>query len=302
MSEERKTEEPELPALVKKAPELIPLWDWWVKEGKSTLVTLGVVALLVAGYYGGRSWYQSRYAAANQALSGAYTVEDLEAAASSYGSTKIGPAIKLRLAKSYYDAERYDDALAVYDELSGKKFADGAFDDIVVVGRAYCLEGQGKFAEARKVFSDYAADEGNKDAYLLLTAQLGAARTRALAGEKDAALKDLEALKAAKKDDTFAEARIDRLSDLIKRYDPNRKAPSLFDAANAAEKAIKAEAKPEAPKAEAKPAAKPEAPKPAAAKPEAPKTEAKPAAKPEAPKPAAAKPDAPKTEAKPAAK
>jgi len=285
MNEENTTVEPELPAFVKKAPELIPLWDWWVKEGKSTMVTLGVVALLVAGYYGGRNWYQARYAAANQALAGAYTSEDLEAAAASYGSTKVGPAIKLRLAKSYYDAERYEDALAVYDELANKGFADGAFDDLVAIGRAYCLEGLGKFAEARDAFAAYAADEANKDSYLLLTAQLGAARVKALAGEKDAAIKDLEALKAAKKDDSFAESRIDRATDLIKRYDPNRKAPSLFDAADAAEKAIKTEA--------AKPAAKVEASKPEAAKVEAPKPEAaKPAAKAEAPKAEASKPAA----------
>ena len=150
MNEEQKTVEPELPAFVKKAPELIPLWDWWVKEGKSTLVTLGVVALLVAGYYGGRNWYQARYAAANQALAGAYTAEDLEAAVSSYGSTKIGPAIKLRLAKSYYDAERYEDALAVYDELVGKNFADGALGSIGVgrvVQRLVGLEDFSQFGQ-----------------------------------------------------------------------------------------------------------------------------------------------------------
>lgn len=274
MSEENKTVEPELPAFVKKAPELIPVWDWWVKEGKSTLTTLGVVALLVAGYYGGRAWYNSRYASANQALSGAYTAEDLEAAASSYGSTQVGPAIKLRLAKSYYDADRYEDALAIYDGLAKSKFADGAFDDLVMIGRAYCLEGLGKLAEARDAFAAYAADENKKDSYLLLTAQLGAARTKALAGEKDAALKDLDALKESKKGDAFAESRIDRLTDMLKRYDPNRKAPSLFDAANAAEKALKQEAvkpaetkpAPAAKPAEAKPAAKPAETKPAPAK------------------------------------
>jgi len=287
MSEEKKTVEPELPAFVKKAPELIPLWDWWVKEGKSTLTTLCVVALLVAGYYGGRNWYNSRYAAANQALSGAYTAEDLEAAVSSYGSTKIGPAIKLRLAKSYYDADRYEDALAIYNDLSGKKFAEGALDDIVVIGRAYCLEGLGKLTEARDAFAAYAADENKKDSYLLLTAQLGAARTKALAGEKDAAIKDLDALKESKKGDAFAENRIERLTDMLKRYDPSRKAPSLFDAANAAEQAIKKE------KAEKPADAKPAEAKPAPAKPAA---DAKPApakqadAKPVPAKPADAKP------------
>ena len=89
-------------------------------------------------------------------------------------------------------------------------------------------------------------------------------------------LKDLEDLKNAKKGDTFAEARIDRMTDMLKRYDPNRKAPSLFDAADAAEKAIKNEAaKAEPPKVEVpKPAAKVDAPKPAA-KVDAPKPAAK---------------------------
>ena len=299
MSEENKTVEPELPDFVKKVPELIPLWDWWVKEGKSTLVTLCVAALLVAGYYGWRNWQKHRYVGANQALAGAYSVEDLEAADSSYGSTSVGPAIKLRLAKSYYDAERYAEALEVYDGLAGKKLADGALDDLVVIGRAYCLEGLGKFAEARDAFSAYASDEGRKNSYLLLTAQLGAARTKALTGEKDAALKDLDALKASKKGDAVAETRIDRMIDVLKRYDPKRAVPSLFDAANAAEKAISKEMKPAAKPAEAKPApaAKPAEAKPAA-KP-APAPAAKPAETNPAAKPAEAKP-APAPAAKPA--
>ena len=30
----------EEPGWVKKAPELLPVWDWWVKEGRSTLTLL----------------------------------------------------------------------------------------------------------------------------------------------------------------------------------------------------------------------------------------------------------------------
>ena len=44
MSEEIKTQtqtpDENLPAFVKAAPELLPVWDWWVKEGKSTLMML----------------------------------------------------------------------------------------------------------------------------------------------------------------------------------------------------------------------------------------------------------------------
>ena len=46
MSKEKKNEPQteEVPGWVKKAPELLPVWDWWVKEGRST-VTLLLAAL-----------------------------------------------------------------------------------------------------------------------------------------------------------------------------------------------------------------------------------------------------------------
>ncbi len=266
MSEENKTPEEHLPALVKAAPELLPVWDWWVKEGKSTVTMLLVAAVVVAGFYGGRNWLRGRDAAANQALMNAFTAEDLETAVSDYGSTKVGDALRLRLAKSYYDAGRYDDALAVYDKLAGK--ADAAFADIAAVGRAYALEGQEKYKEAGEAFAAFA--EANAKSYLLLTAQLGAARCKALAGDKDGAAKDFDALKAAAKDE-LAKARIERMADAVKRHDPARAAHSLFDAANAAAEAVKAEAKP----AEAKPAEAKKDAKPAEAKPAEKPAEAK---------------------------
>ena len=148
MSEEKKTSNENLPAFVKAAPKLLPVWDWWVKEGKSTVAMLLVAALVVAGFYAGRNWLRGRDAGANQALVNAYAVDELETAVADYGSTKVGPALRLRLAKAYYDAARYEDALAVYDALVAKAGDNAAFADIAVVGRAYALEGQEKFKEA----------------------------------------------------------------------------------------------------------------------------------------------------------
>ena len=79
----------------------------------------------------------------------------------------------------------------------------------------------------------------------------------ALAGDKEGAVKALEAIKATLKDDKIAEARIDRLTDAIKRYEPGRSPRSLFDAANAAEASISAEKKPATTAPVAKPAEKP---------------------------------------------
>ena len=281
MSEEKKTSNENLPAFVKAAPELLPVWDWWVKEGKSTVAMLLVAALVVAGFYAGRHWLRGRDAGANQALVNAYAVDELETAVADYGSTKVGPALRLRLAKAYYDAARYEDALAVYDALVAKAGDNAAFADIAVVGRAYALEGQEKFKEAGAAFAAFA--QANTNSYLLLAAQLGAARCKALQGDKDGAAKDFDALKAAAKDDQ-AKDLIARMADAVKRHGPARAAArSLFDAANAAATAIDAE------KAEQKDEAKKDDVKKGEPKPETKKGEQKPEAKKDAAPPPAAK-------------
>lgn len=286
MSEENKKETPpeQLPAFVKKAPELLPLWDWWVKEGKSTVTMLIIAGAVVAAFYGVRGYLRSRDAAANAALVNAYSADDLEAAVSSYGSSKVGPALRLRLAKAYFDAERYQDALDTYEGLVAKAAKIPAIADIAEVGRAYALEGLAKYKEAGEAYAAFANDAAKTNSYLALTAKLGSARCTALAGDKDGAVKALDALKATLKDDKIAEARIERLTDAIKRYEPGRSPRSLFDAADAAEKSLATEAKPAAPAAKpAAPAAQPAAPaaQPAtpAAQPAAPVPAAKPAAK-----------------------
>lgn len=294
MSENEKNVEPELPAFVKKAPELIPLWDWWVKEGRSTAIMVAVAGLAVAAFYGTRNWMKGRDAAASAALvkmaspnsmpGGAGLVDEQEEAVATYGSTKAGPKMKIVLAKSYFDAERYEDALKVYDELVKDAGKNQDMADIAAVGRAQALEGiasqdesedgrKAKYKAASEAFADYVAT--HEKSYLLLDAKLGAARCKALSGDKDGATADFAALTENAKDEA-EKSHIKRVEDAVKRYKPRARA-SLLDVANSAaaqlEKEKKADAKPAAPaapKADAKPAA------PAAAKP-APKADAKPA-------------------------
>ena len=318
MSEKNTNTEPEVPALVKKAPELLPLWDWWVKEGRSTAMMLAVAGLAVAAFYGVRGWLRGRDAAANAALvkmsspeaNGAGLIETQEEAVNAYGSTKVGPKMRIILAKSYFDEERYEDALKVYDALVKDARTNPEVADIAQVGRAYALEGlasseenkenqPAKYKAACEAFSAYANDAANTNSYLLLDARLGAARCKALAGDKEGAAKDFEALSENATEESV-KARIKRMADSVKRFKPRARA-SLFDAANSAAQGIAAPAKPEAkpeakaPAAPAKPEAKPEVKAPAAP--------AKPEAKPEAKAPAApAKPEAKPETKSPAAK
>ena len=196
-------------------PELYPLIEWWEKDGKSTVIWLLVAAIAVGGYYGWKNHRASVKAAAADALVSAYTTEELEDAVSKFSGSATEGALKIRLAKSYFDAGRYDEALAQYEALDGK--APDGFADIPAVGKAQCLEAQGKFAEAQKAFEAFA--EANPKSCLKLTAQLGAVRCLAQAGDKKGALARVETLKAEVKGDEISKARVEATESLVKRYE-----------------------------------------------------------------------------------
>ena len=196
-------------------PELLPLVEWWEKDGKSTVIWLLVAAIAVGGWYGWKNHKAAVKAAASDALVSAYTTEEIEDAVAKFAGSATEGALKLRLAKNYFDAGRYEEALAQYEALEGN--APDGFADIPAVGKAQCLEALGKFDEAAKAFDAFA--EANPTNYLTLTAQLGAARSFAQAGDKTKALARIEALKAANKDDALAKARVEATETAIKRFE-----------------------------------------------------------------------------------
>jgi predicted negative regulator of RcsB-dependent stress response len=200
-------------------PEFLPIIEWWEKDGKQTVIWCLIAAIAVGGWYGWKNYRASVKNAASEALISAMTTDELETAAAKFSSSDAAASIKIRLAKSYYDGGRYNEAMAVYTELDGATPA--AFADIPKVGKAQCLEALGKFADAAKAFDDYA--EANPKSYLTLTAQLGAARSYAQLGDKKKAVSRLDALKAANKDDSLSLARIEATLELVNRYEVPKK-------------------------------------------------------------------------------
>jgi predicted negative regulator of RcsB-dependent stress response len=200
---------------MKISPEFLPLIEWWEKDGKQIVMWLAAAAVIGGGWY---AW-QARKAyvknAAAEQLVNAYPAEELEEAVSKYADTASGGALKLRLAKNYFDAARYEEALAIYEGLEG--CAPDGFADVPAVGKAQCLEALGRFADAEKAFDAFA--EANPKSCLKLTAQLGAARVAAQAGDKKKALARLDALKAANKGDELALERIDSTVSVVKRWE-----------------------------------------------------------------------------------
>ena len=201
---------------LKNNPELIPLIEWWEKDGKQTVALLAVAAIAVGGWYGWKSHRESVRDAASASLTSAYTADELEEAVSRFSGQPVGGALKIRLAKSYFDAGRYEESLAQYEELLANP-PDG-FADIPAVGKAQCLEALGKFAEAAAAFDAFA--EANPKSFLALTAQLGAARSIAQSGDKAKALERIAALKEANNGDDLAKARVEATESVIKRYEP----------------------------------------------------------------------------------
>ena len=216
-------------------PELFPLIEWWEKDGKQTVMYVLVAAILVFGWQGWKHHKAAVKNAAAESLASTYTTEEIEEAVSKCGGSATGGALKLRLAKSYYDAGRYEEAMAQYEALVGK--APDGFADIPAVGKPQCLEALGKYAEAQAAFDAFV--EANANSYLKLTAQLGAARAVCQAGDKKAALARIETLKAAYKDDEISKVRVEATETAIKRYE--KKAAVV---AKPAEKPAKDEAKP----------------------------------------------------------
>ena len=193
-----------------------PLADDFVREVKATVPWLLAAVVVVACYYGVKNYRAARKAAASEVFVSAYTTEELEEAVSKFGGSDTGGALKLRLAKKYFDGARYQEAMEIYEALSGDKAPDG-FADIPEVGKAQCLEAMGSFADALAAYEAFA--EAKADNYLALSARLGSARVLAQLGEKEKALQRLAEIKASVKGDSVSEARVDATEDCVKRYE-----------------------------------------------------------------------------------
>lgn len=199
---------------LKKHPELLPLVEWWEKEGLKTVACVAVAALCVGGWYGWKNYTQSQRSAASAAVANANTTEELEEAVAKFSGASSEAVLKIRLAKSYYDSGRYEEALATYDALSSSVPAQ--FADIPPMGKAACLEAQKKFADAQAAFEAFA--EANPKSPFRLTALLGAARCVAQNGDTAKSLERIDAHLKEFSSDEISKARVEALKSAVERF------------------------------------------------------------------------------------
>ena len=279
--------------------ELLPVVEWWERDGKKTLAIAAVVGVAVLGYISWRSHKEKLQEEAEAAVATAMDVETLQDAVNRFGDYDVGPMLKLKLASAYCargeegDAKR---ALEIYDQVVASGKIPAGFEDVPKVGRAECLEAEEDFGGAIAAYESFIASAPT-NAPLLIAAKLGLARSKAQSGDRKGAVAYLEAMQKDEGLSDSAKARVESTLDVVKRWTkqpaPAPEPPVTKPVTPAPAPAPVAAPKPPAPApapvkpaAPAAPAAKPVTPVPAPAPVAAPKPPA-PAPAP-APKPAAA--------------
>jgi predicted negative regulator of RcsB-dependent stress response len=106
---------------MKVSPEFIPVIEWWEKDGKQIVALLAVAAIAYGGWYAWKTHRETVKTAASEALVNSITTAEMEEAVSRFSSEKAAGALKLRLAKSYFDEARFEEALAVLEALIRKQ-------------------------------------------------------------------------------------------------------------------------------------------------------------------------------------
>ena len=242
--------------------ELIPVIEWWQKDGRKTLAVLAVAGLAVVGYYAWKSHNAGLDGAAADQLSGMATAEELELAVAKYAGRDAEEALKMKLAAAYCERGEesdYEKALEIYSVLAASGKVPLALKGAPEMGIAFCSEALGKWDEAAKAYAVILAD-GFGATHLVFDAKLGAARCQAQLEGRAKALAALEELKKAYADESSV-SRIDATIDVVNRWEKREKvAPPAPKAEEAPAKieldASKVKIAPqEAPKAPAAPAA-----------------------------------------------
>lgn len=198
--------------------ELVPVYEWLSENGRSFAYQLAIAVLVVVLAI---AFTKSRAAKLENASAAMLTTSDvvgLEELNGRYGGTKIGPLIRLRLARAYYDAGQFDSAKDAYAQFV-KRNAKHTFADEARLGLAASEEALQEFQQA---IADYRAISAPAGSPAAIMAKLGEARSLAASGDKAAAAVLLETL-AAETKGTAWENIVENTDGVIDRFDGFRK-------------------------------------------------------------------------------
>ncbi len=218
--------------------ELLPLYDWYVKEGRSWLTTAAIVLLVVLALLAFRRHQGGKSSEASAALASAESVESLENLNAQYGRTKVGPLIRIALARAYYEAGNFELARTTFEEFV-KRHGKHEMAPAARLGIAAALEGAQEFDQALAAFAAF-DKEFPAPHYLNALAAMGQARCLAALQRKEEALDTLDRLIVTTTDTTWEEE-VRALRPVIERFE-GFKTRSIFDQLGVASQSLAAEA------------------------------------------------------------
>lgn len=194
--------------------ELVPVYEWFMENGRSFAYQLAIIVLVAVLAIAFSRSRAAKYENASAALLSTTDVVGLEDLNGRYGGTKLGPLIRLRLARAYYDAGQYDSAKETYAQFA-KRNSGHAFAAEARLGLAASEEALREFQQAIEDYRKVGAPAGSATAAM---ATLGEARSLAASGDKAAAKALLDAFAAESKGTAWEDV-IDRMGGVIDRFD-----------------------------------------------------------------------------------
>lgn len=194
--------------------ELAPVYEWFVENGRSLAYQLAVIALVAIAALAFVRSRTAKLESASSALLAANDANGLAELNERYGGTKLGPLIRLRLARAYYDAEQFDSAKETYSQFVKRNSGHPLIAE-AKLGLAASEEALREFQQAIADYQSINAPAGTPIATL---AKLGEARCTAAAGDKSAAKAIIASLSESVKGTAWEDV-VDRMDGVIDRFD-----------------------------------------------------------------------------------
>lgn len=204
--------------------ELVPVYEWFSENGRSLVYQLAIVILVAVVAFAFTRSRAAKLENASAALLSANDVTGLEDLNQHFGGTKLGPLIRLRLARAYYDEGQFDSAKETYGAFV-KRNGSHPLAQEARLGYAASQEALKEFQEAIESYRGIDAAEGSP---IHLLAKMGEARSLAASGDKATATKIVESVKEEAKG-TAWEGVAENLEGVIDRFEGFRSAISFAD-------------------------------------------------------------------------
>ena len=204
--------------------ELQQVKAFWNDHGTKITIVAAVIAVTLGGSNLYKTHRQGRVADAAAQLTAARSAQELEALVESYGSTPSAPLAVLQLAKTAYDGEDYNRALAHYETFLDR-YADHELASVARLGKIHCGEARGDWRAAEEAFRLFVAE--NPSHFLTGQASLGQARCLEQLGRFDDARVAYENMVAGDGESMWGDRAAEALETLADRQETYNNPPPV---------------------------------------------------------------------------